>query len=115
MIDSVRRILVLAPHTDDGEFGAGASIARWTNSGRDVHYVAFSSCGQSVPDGLPPDVLVHELRGATKVLGIAPSNVRCLDFEVRKFATDRQNILETMVKLNKELEPDLVLMPTLDD
>ena len=37
------RILVLAPHTDDGEFGCGGSIARFASEGNEVHYVAFSA------------------------------------------------------------------------
>jgi len=115
MIDNRQTILVLAPHTDDGEFGAGGTIARWRRAGRDVHYVAFSGCEASVPKGFPKDCLRLELAEATKVLGIAEANVRCLDFEVRKFATVRQDILEVLVKLNSELKPDLVLMPTLDD
>ena len=31
-----RRVLVLAPHTDDGEFGAGGTIARWLSEGDEV-------------------------------------------------------------------------------
>lgn len=115
MIDSVNTILVLAPHTDDGEFGAGATIARLRRAGRDVHYVAFSGCEASVPKGLPKDILRNELAAATTVLGIPKSHVRCLDFEVRKFASDRQAILETLVRMAAEIKPDLVLMPTLDD
>lgn len=115
MIETLQRILVLAPHTDDGEFGAGATIARCARAGRDVHYVAFSGCEASVPAGWPKDILKNELAAATAVLGIPPANVRCMDFEVRKFAADRQAILEVMVKLNEQLKPDLVLMPTLDD
>ncbi len=36
-------ILVLSPHTDDGELGAGGTIARFLEEGSDVHYVAFSA------------------------------------------------------------------------
>ena len=41
-------ILVLAPHTDDGELGAGGSIARWADEGHDIHYVAFSACQTAI-------------------------------------------------------------------
>lgn len=109
------RILVLAPHTDDGEFGAGASIARWTAQGREVYYVAFSACQTSVPDGWPEDVLVSEVKRATGELGIPLARLRVLEFEVRMFARDRQDLLQSMVELNEELTPDLVLMPTVGD
>lgn len=109
------RIIVLAPHTDDGEFGAGGSIARWTSQGREVHYVAFSACQASVPDGWPEDVLVNEVKRATLELGIPPERLRVLDFDVRLFARDRQEILQSMVELNQQLTPDLVLIPTVRD
>ena len=42
MINGVERALVLAPHTDDGEFGCGGTMARLVEAGTDVRYVAFS-------------------------------------------------------------------------
>lgn len=115
MIPGPSRILVLAPHTDDGEFGAGASAARWVSEGHDVHYVAFSACQTSVPDGWPEDVLTAEVMEATAEIGIPGENVRVLDYEVRNFARDRQAILQSMVDLNVELSPNLVVMPSTED
>jgi LmbE family N-acetylglucosaminyl deacetylase len=108
-------ILVLAPHTDDGELGAGASVARWAGDGHDIHYVAFSACQTAIPDGWPEDVLRDEVAAATSELGIPGDRLRVLDFDVRLFARDRQDILQAMVELNRELAPDLVLMPAPDD
>lgn len=108
-------ILVLAPHTDDGELGAGGSIARWASEGHDIHYVAFSACQTAIPDGWPEDVLRREVAAATKVLGIVPERLRVLDFDVRLFARARHEILQSMVDLNNELSPDLVLLPSPDD
>ena len=51
MIDAVRRALVLAPHTDDGEFGCGGTMARLVEAGADVRYVAFSIATRSLPEG----------------------------------------------------------------
>ena len=42
MIDGLSRVLVLAPHTDDGEFGCGGAMARLVESGADVRQIAFS-------------------------------------------------------------------------
>jgi len=115
MLPGRSTVLVLAPHTDDGELGAGGTIARWTEEGHDIHYVAFSACQSSIPDGWPSDVLRGEVAEATKHLGILPDRLRVLDFEVRRFAQDRQDILQTMVELNRELEPGLVLLPSAED
>jgi N-acetylglucosamine malate deacetylase 1 len=109
------RILVLAPHTDDGEFGCGASIARFLAEGHEVYYVAFSAAEKSVSGDLPRDILRQEVAGATGVLGIPPKNLRVLDFEVRTFPTYRQDILEVMVKLNAELDPSMVFLPSTND
>jgi LmbE family N-acetylglucosaminyl deacetylase len=109
------RVLVLAPHTDDAEFAAGGSIARWVSEGVDIHSVAFSSCETAVPEGWPAAVLTEEVRKASRILGLKEDRLRVLDFEVRHFARDRQEILQVMVDLNRELEPDLVLMPAVED
>ena len=42
MLAGLERVLVLAPHTDDGEFGCGGTMARLVEAGADVRYVAFS-------------------------------------------------------------------------
>jgi LmbE family N-acetylglucosaminyl deacetylase len=115
MIASATRALVLAPHTDDGEFGCGGTMARLVEAGAEVHYMAFSSASRSLPEGFPADTLVHEVRAATGALGIPGDHLTVHDFEVRTFPTVRQEILEILVAANAELAPDLVLMPSLGD
>lgn len=108
-------ILVLAPHTDDGEFGAGGSIARWIREGHEVHYVAFSACEESVDPEWPPDILTTEVRKATRALGIPESNLQLFDFPVRHFPDHRQQILEKTLELRSAVVPDIVLSPSLRD
>jgi N-acetylglucosamine malate deacetylase 1 len=110
-----QRALVLAPHTDDGEFGCGGTMARLVEQGVDVRYVAFSIAVKSLPEGFPPDTLAREVREATMELGIPEANLTVHDFEVRTFPTVRQDILEILVEASARLEPDLVLMPSLGD
>ena len=107
-----KTILVLAPHTDDGEIGCGATLARFIEEGCDVHYVAFSSCEESVPDGYPSDILRKEVRKATKALGIPKSNLQVLDYKVRRFGESRQAILEDLIRLGRTLSPDIVFLPS---
>ncbi len=110
-----KRIIVLAPHTDDGELGAGGSIARFIEEKDEVFYVAFSTADQSLPKEFSLDTLAVEVKRATDVLGINPNNLIIYDYEVRKLNFSRQDILENMVYLKKSINPDLVLMPSLHD
>ncbi len=114
-IERFDNVLVLAPHTDDGEFGCGGTMARLIENGVKVTYAAFSTAAKSVPEGFPKDVLKREVRAATGVLGIPQSDLKVYDFEVRMFPTLRQDILEEMIVLQQELDPDCVLLPALID
>jgi len=109
------RVLVLAPHTDDGEFGCGGTIARFVTDGHEVHYVAFSAAEKSVPAGHPNDVLRTEVLNATAILKIPSANLQVLNFAVRDFPAYRQDILEVMVKLQADIQPDMVLLPSTYD
>ena len=115
MIDAWKRALVLAPHTDDGEFGCGGTIARLVEGGAEVRYVAFSVATKSLPDGFPPDTLEREVREATEAIGIPQDNLIVHDFEVRTFPASRQDILELLIAQWEEWRPDAVLMPSLHD
>jgi N-acetylglucosamine malate deacetylase 1 len=115
MIGGARRVLVLAPHTDDGEFGCGGTMARLVEEGADVRYVAFSIATRSLPQGFAPDTLAREVADATAALGIPAENLSVHDFDVRTFPDHRQEILELLIALWNEWEPDLVFQPSLHD
>jgi LmbE family N-acetylglucosaminyl deacetylase len=115
MIEAWKRALVLAPHTDDGEFGCGGTMARLADEGAEVRYVAFSIATRSLPDGYAPDTLAREVREATAELGIPESNLTVHDFDVRTFPERRQDILELLIQLWEEWPPDVVFQPSLHD
>jgi len=110
LLSNPKKILLLTPHTDDGEFGCGGTIAKLIENGCEVHYAAFSVCEQSVPRYLPEDILEAELREACKILGI--KNIHVFRYPVRKFPQYRQDILEDLIKLKATISPELVLMPS---
>ena len=112
---NLERAIILAPHTDDGEFGCGGTIARLMENGVAVYYIAFSICETSVPDGFPRDILATEVQEATQVLGIRPEYLIVHRFPVRCFPQYRQEILEELVKIQREINPDLVFLPASDD
>jgi len=115
MIDGLKTILILAPHTDDGEFGCGGTISKLVDNGADVYYVAFSACEQSVLPQYPKDILISEVKSATKVLGIKEENLLLFKYDVRTFNYHRQAILDDMIRLKREISPDLVFIPSLND
>jgi LmbE family N-acetylglucosaminyl deacetylase len=108
-----KNILVLAPHTDDGELGCGASIARYAAAGKRIFYLAFSTCADSLPDSLPFDTLRKECTAATQLLGV--QETKFLNYRVRHFPSFRQEILEELVKLNRIVQPDTVFLPAQHD
>lgn len=115
MIQAWKKVLVLAPHTDDGEFGCGGTMARLVESGTEVRYVAFSIATTSLPPEFAPDTLAREVREATAVLRIPQEQLTVHDFEVRSFPEHRQEILELLIELWEAWPPDAVLMPSLRD
>jgi LmbE family N-acetylglucosaminyl deacetylase len=110
-----KRVLVLSPHTDDGELGAGGTIAKFINEGKEVYYIAFSVCEKSVPDALPKDILRQECLKSTKYLGLLPDRVTILDYKVRTFPEHRQEILDNLITFKAQIKPDLVLVPSSQD
>lgn len=109
-----QKILVLAPHTDDGELGCGGTIAKFCAEGKEVFYAAF--CLRSrTPETYNGDTLGEECRKATALLGIPASNLRFFDYEVRYLPQERQRILQQLLELSAEIKPDLVLLPAASD
>ena len=111
-----KRVLVLAPHTDDGEIGCGGTIAKFIEEGAEVFYVAFSSARKSLKErGLDENTLIREVSNATKELGIKSRNLIILDYHVREFPAKRQEILDDLIKLRNNIKPDIVFTPSLND
>lgn len=108
-------ILILAPHTDDGELGCGGAIARFCEEKKNVFYVAFSAAEESLPAGFPKDALRTEVKKATEVLGIPPENLILYNYKVRMLVDSRQEILEKLIYLKKQIKPQLVMAPAMHD
>lgn len=110
-----QKVLVLAPHTDDGELGCGATISRYLREEKQVYYAVFSACDQSLPEGILNGTLKKELYDATNSLGIPEQNVTIFNYEVRNFAAQRQEILDDLIILGKRIQPEVVFMPSVKD
>lgn len=111
----VRKVLVLAPHTDDAELGCGGFISRMIEEGTEVHIAVFSIAEDSLPEGAPRDTLLYELHAAMQVLQVPEQQVRVYGYPVRRFSSFRQEVLEDLVALKRDIQPELVLLPSGND
>ncbi len=112
---SGKKILVLAPHTDDAEFGCGGTIAKLKENNNEIYCAAFSACKQSVRKEFPEDILIFEVKAASKILGIDEDHLFLFDYSVRTFNFKRQEILDDILKLKENIKPDIVFIPALTD
>lgn len=115
MLNKVKKILILAPHTDDGELGCGGTIVKFLDEKKDVFYVAFSPAKKSVPQKMPRNIVIKEIKKALDILGLPKENLILFNHKTRNLPASRQKILEEMIKLNKKIKPDLVFLPSTHD
>lgn len=111
MIETFRRVLVLSPHPDDAELGAGGTVARLSLAGAKVRLVRFSKCAASLGDD-DAERLVEEAAESAAVLGAVWEQY---DFPVRQFASRRQAILDRLIWERAEFAPDLVMVHATGD
>ena len=106
------RVLILSPHTDDGELTSGGTIAKFIDQDKEIFYAALSSCEKSVPDCYEKNILIQECKSALDELDVPQKNIFFFDFEVREFQKYRQEILDKLIQLSREIQPDLVICPS---
>jgi LmbE family N-acetylglucosaminyl deacetylase len=109
------KILILSPHTDDAELGCGGSIAKMIEEGHELLWVVFSIAEDSLPCDLPKDTLKKEFLQVATHLGLKERNYMIYNFRVRHMDEKRQEILEDLVKIRQSFQPDVVMMPSIND
>lgn len=110
MIFYGQRLLCLGAHPDDIELGCGAMMAHVAGKA-DVVAVTLSD-NQKNPKLAN---VVDELHRSMSVLGVPNENVIVGAFETRHFPRDRQQILEYLYQINRDHQPDIVLVHTRAD
>ncbi|MCX6231377.1 MAG: PIG-L family deacetylase [Bacteroidetes bacterium] len=114
-MENVKNVLILAPHTDDGELGCGGTIVKLIEEKKNVFCAAFSIAEDSVPEGFAKDVLQYEFTNAMLKLGLPKENIITYRFKVRNFPELRQSILDEIIKLRTKIAPELVFVPSTHD
>lgn len=109
-------ILFLSPHPDDIELGCGATIAKLIQDKHKVYVAIFSDCTKSiVSDAKIHNPILKENINSLSYLGIENNNIYYYNYEVREFSSFRQNILEDLVLLKKNINPDVIFIPCTND
>lgn len=111
----MENILIISPHTDDAELGAGGTIVRLIEEGKNILWVVFSTAEESLPSSFPPDSLVSEFKEVGEKLGLSENHFNIHHFKVRYLCDSRQEILEALIKIREDFQPDLVIGPSLHD
>jgi LmbE family N-acetylglucosaminyl deacetylase len=114
-MDKPRRLLVLAPHTDDAELGCGGSICRLLEEGVEVHVAVFSTAAASLAPNVPKDTLKNEFFEAMALLGLEKNALIVYDYPVRLLSDHRQEVLENLVVLKRDFSPEVVFVPSSSD
>ena len=109
------KILLLSPHTDDVELGAGGSLIKMIENENEIRWVVFSTAEDSIPSHLPNNTLLKEFTNVADSLNLKKEYRKIFNFKVRAFPKYRQDILEKLIQIKKEFTPELVIGPSLND
>ena len=105
-----KKICFIGAHPDDIEIGCGALISHIRGEA-DIRCVTFSD-NQKNPNlkNLP-----EEHFRSMEQLGLSREQVVLKSFETRRFQESRQDILEEMVRIQNDFQPDIVFVHTRSD
>jgi len=106
-----KKILAVAAHADDLDFGCAGSIAAWADEGAEIHYLILTDGSKGSEDmEITNDELakmrVEEQKNAAEILGVKKVHFGGFtDGELQNTPEVRYKI----VKLIRELKPDVVV------
>jgi len=110
--DKMTKALVLSPHPDDLELGAGGYIYKLTRNSNDVDIVYLTDCKESLLEhNYAPDTLIKESEAAALKLGIKKENIYRGGFQQRFLEQKGAELTDWLYKNFAKNEYDMVLTP----
>jgi len=111
-----QKILVILAHPDDPEFFCGATLARWSKAGHEIHYFLLTNGNKGGGPELTPEQL-HSIRKSEqeKAAGvIGAKSVSFLGME-DGYLTPSLELRKEMVRIIRREKPDILMTcdPTL--
>ncbi len=110
MIFYGKRILFLGAHPDDIELGAGALI----HNIRGQSEILCATLSDNQKNPMLKNV-VEEHRASMAILGVPENYDLIATFETRKFPDLRQEVLEYLLKLRRDFEPEIIFCHSQND
>jgi LmbE family N-acetylglucosaminyl deacetylase len=110
----VSRILVVAAHPDDVDFGAAGTVARWTEAGIEVAYcvVTDGGAGGQDPAVRRADLVAlrhDEQRAAAKCVGV--NDVRFLDYPDGRLEASL-DLRRDLTRVIRQVRPERLVCPS---
>jgi len=95
MVDSNKTVLVVTPHPDDAEGGAGGTIVKWANEGNKIVLLVCTNGDKGTSDASMPSDKLAEIRekeqlnafGSTSRRSSLPSTPTGLTFDTEIITT----------------------------
>ncbi|MBK6871893.1 MAG: PIG-L family deacetylase [Kineosporiaceae bacterium] len=113
-LNDVTRVLCVAAHPDDLDFGAAGTIAGWVDAGIEVTYLLCTRGEQGGFDDTPreamPALREKEQRDAAAAVGV--HDVRFLDGYRDGWLEPTHELQRDIVRVIRQVRPDRVLMPS---
>lgn len=108
-----RRVLCIAAHPDDLEYGTSAAVASWCRRGVEVCYLLLTSgeAGMQRPPDVVGPLRAEEQRAACGIVGV--SDLTILDFPDGMLQYSLQ-LRRAIARVVRQRKPDVVVTPPWD-
>jgi len=106
-------ILAIGAHPDDIEFGCGATLLRYRESGCHTYGLVLTAGREGFAAGKESEARVNEARASAKTLAL--SNLEIMDFPDTHLSAHKQKIKDAIESVVKRIKPDIVFTHTPHD